>query len=83
MKCQSVDGARSRLKDAGFSVVVSDNRIASDCPAGAVAGTSPNGRTIKGGVVTIEVSSGGGSTPNQGNTPGNPGNPPGRPPGNN
>ncbi|WP_432901267.1 penicillin-binding protein [Micromonospora matsumotoense] len=83
VKCQSVDSARSRLKDAGFSVVVSDNKIASDCPAGSVAGTSPDGRTIKGGVVTIEVSSGGGSTPNQGNTPGNPGNPPGRPPGNN
>ncbi|WP_422754271.1 penicillin-binding protein [Micromonospora sp. WMMD708] len=84
VKCQSVDGARGKLKEAGFSVVVSDNKIASECPAGTVAGTSPNGRTIKGGVVTIEVSSGGGSTPNQGgNTPGGPGGPGGRPPGNN
>ncbi|MEH0841436.1 transglycosylase domain-containing protein [Micromonospora sp. CPCC 205711] len=61
--CQSVDSARSRLKDAGFEVVVSDNKVPSNCAAGSVAGTSPDGRTIKGGVVTIEVSSGSGTTP--------------------
>ncbi|MEV6798768.1 transglycosylase domain-containing protein [Micromonospora rifamycinica] len=79
VKCQSVDSARGELKEAGFSVVVSDNKVSSDCPAGTAAGTSPDGRTIKGGVVTIEVSSGGGTPANGGNTPGNP---PGRPPGN-
>ncbi|MGC5017567.1 penicillin-binding protein [Micromonospora sp. DT47] len=59
--CQSVDSARSRLKDAGFEVVVSDRKVPSNCAAGSVARTSPDRRTIKGGVVTIEVSSGPGT----------------------
>ena len=62
---------------------VSDAKVTSSCPAGTAAGTSPDGRTIKGGVVTIQVSNGGGGT-TPGNTggpggPGQPGNPPGRP----
>ena len=44
---------QSRLKGAGFEpVVVRATKVASACPAGTVAGTSPDGRTIKGGVVT-------------------------------
>lgn len=82
MKCSSVDSAKSRLRNASFEPVVSDTKVTSTCPAGTAAGTSPDGRTIKGGVVTIQVSSGGGTPPPGGTTPGNPdqpGNRPGRP----
>ncbi|SCL14911.1 penicillin-binding protein [Micromonospora inyonensis] len=87
VRCESVDTARNRLKGAGFEVVVSDIKISSSCPAGSVAGTSPEGRTIKGGVVTIQLSDGngggtpgdnGGGTPPGGTPPG--GTPPGGPP---
>ncbi|MGQ5259192.1 penicillin-binding protein [Micromonospora sp. ZYX-F-536] len=80
VKCQSVETAKSRLKGAGFEPIVSETKVPSSCKAGDAAGTSPDGRTIKGGVVTIQVSSGGGATP-PGTNPGNgqPGNPPGRP----
>ncbi|MFI6261320.1 penicillin-binding protein [Micromonospora sp. NPDC051006] len=84
VKCQSVDTARSRIKGAGFEAIVSDTKVASSCPPGTAAGTSPDGRTIKGGVVTIQISSGGGGATPPGNQPGNPpGNQPGRPPGRN
>ncbi len=82
MKCISVEQAKSRLKGAGFEPVVSSAKVPSSCKAGEAAGTSPDGRTIKGGVVTIQVSSGGGGTPgnNDDDTPGGPGgNQPGRP----
>ncbi|WP_406073408.1 transglycosylase domain-containing protein [Micromonospora sp. NBC_01638] len=77
VKCVSVDQAKSRLKGAGFEPVVSSAKVPSSCKAGEAAGTSPDGRTIKNGLVTIQVSSGGGNTP--GNTPSTPGNTPGRP----
>ncbi|MFC4019714.1 penicillin-binding protein [Micromonospora sp. GCM10011542] len=82
VKCQTVDAAKSRLKGAGFEPVVSSQKVKSNCPPGTAAGTSPDGRTIKGGVVTIEVSSGGGATPPSAGTPGGtpPSNKPGRPP---
>lgn len=85
VKCQDLETAKNRLKGAGFDVVVSSSRVASSCAAGKAAGTSPNGRTIKGGVVTIEVSSGSskpvtppnndgtGNGPGQGGRPGRPG----------
>ncbi|WBB78814.1 transglycosylase domain-containing protein [Micromonospora sp. WMMD882] len=78
VRCESVDTARSRLKGAGFQVTVSDIRINSNCPAGSVAGTSPDGRTIKGGVVTIQLSNGT-AAGNPGDTPpsGGPTNRPG------
>ncbi|MGS2612985.1 penicillin-binding protein [Micromonospora sp. LZ34] len=81
VKCQSLDTAKNRIEGAGFDAVVSDIRVASSCPAGTAAGTSPDGRTIKGGVVTIQISSGGGgATPGStGGQPTNPGRPPGRP----
>ncbi|SBT52693.1 penicillin-binding protein [Micromonospora narathiwatensis] len=61
VKCESVETAKSRLRGAGFEPVVSSNKVASECPAGTAAGTSPDGKSIKGGVVTIEVSSGQGA----------------------
>ncbi|MEU2615862.1 transglycosylase domain-containing protein [Micromonospora sp. NPDC007271] len=69
VKCESIDTARSRLRGAGFEPVVSSSKVPSECPAGTAAGTSPDGKTIKGGMVTIEVSSGQGSTPTTGTSP--------------
>ncbi|MFI6784021.1 penicillin-binding protein [Micromonospora sp. NPDC050276] len=80
VKCVSVDQAKSRIKGAGFEPVVSSARVPSSCKEGDAAGTMPDGRTIKGGVVTIQVSSGGGTPGNTDSTPSNPpGNQPGRP----
>jgi hypothetical protein len=67
--CQSIDSARSKIQGAGFQVAVSNARVTSTCPPGTAAGTSPTGRTTKGGVVTIEVSGGGGG-PDGGQSPG-------------
>jgi membrane peptidoglycan carboxypeptidase len=55
----SVDEARSRLRDAGFSPEVGDT-LASSAPRGAVAGTSPNSgvRAPRGSTVTIYTSRG-------------------------
>ncbi|MCG5470779.1 transglycosylase domain-containing protein [Micromonospora sp. LAH09] len=83
VSCIPVEQAKSRIKGAGFEPVVSDTKVKSSCPAGTAHGTSPDGRTIKGGVVTIQVSNGGGGT-TPGNTggggqPGNTGRPGGRP----
>ncbi|GAB3149485.1 transglycosylase domain-containing protein [Micromonospora sonneratiae] len=79
VKCQSVDAARARIKDAGFNVEVDTDRVNSSCPAGTVAGTSPDGRTSKGGTVTIQISNGNGRDeddqsqgPNRPNRPGRP-----------
>jgi membrane peptidoglycan carboxypeptidase len=55
----SVDDARSRLKDAGFSPDVGGT-LDSSAPRGAVAGTSPNSgtRATRGSTVTIYTSRG-------------------------
>ncbi|MGA3488608.1 penicillin-binding protein [Micromonosporaceae bacterium DT55] len=58
VSCQSVSAAQERLREAGFRVSVSSTRVASRCPAGQVAGTSPGDRTVKGGLVEIQISSG-------------------------
>ena len=58
VSCQSVETAQERLRGAGFRVSVSSSRVASRCPAGQVAGTSPGDRTVKGGLVEIQISSG-------------------------
>ncbi|MFG1774879.1 penicillin-binding protein [Micromonospora sp. NPDC049048] len=84
VKCLDPQQAKSRIEAEGFDAVISDVKVPSSCPAGKAAGTSPDGRTIKGGVVTIQISAGGGATPGSGtppdNTrPGTPGRPPGRP----
>ncbi|GAB3796338.1 transglycosylase domain-containing protein [Micromonospora zhanjiangensis] len=62
VKCQSLDTAKSRIQGAGFEVEVSDSKVDSSCPPGTAAGTSPDGRTTKGGLVVIEVSNGKKST---------------------
>ncbi len=55
--CASIDSARSRIEGAGFSASIGQE-VESSCPAGTAAGTSPSGRTIKNGFVSIEVSKG-------------------------
>ncbi|PZG22206.1 glycosyl transferase [Micromonospora craterilacus] len=90
VRCLDIERAKSRISGAGFQPLVSGSRTTSECPAGTAAGTSPEGRTIKGGYVTILVSAGGGNDDNgngNGNGNGRPGNgqstppsSPGRPP---
>ncbi len=63
VECDSLGSARNRLEDAGFSVSVGSQEVDSKCPAGTAAGTDPTGRTIKGGVVIIQVSNGKGALP--------------------
>ncbi|MEV0152555.1 penicillin-binding protein [Micromonospora sp. NPDC050686] len=58
VSCLSIDAAKSKLRDAGFDPVVSGTPVSSDCPKNTAAGTTPSGKTIKGGVVSIEVSAG-------------------------
>jgi membrane peptidoglycan carboxypeptidase len=58
VKCQAPDAAQATLKGAGFNVAVNTTPVPSDCPAGTVAGTTPTGSTTKGGVVTLNISSG-------------------------
>ncbi|MFF5295403.1 transglycosylase domain-containing protein [Paractinoplanes globisporus] len=69
--CDSIDSAKNRLEGAGFEVWVG-NTVDSTCPAGTAAGTNPDGRTIKGGVVVIEVSNGKGAQKPETPTPGAP-----------
>jgi membrane peptidoglycan carboxypeptidase len=57
VECDSIGDARSRLESAGFTPSVGAP-IDSKCPAGTAAGTNPDGRTIKGGVVVINPSNG-------------------------
>lgn len=53
-----VDGARQRLKEAGFQVADQPTSVNSTAKYGEVVGTSPNGQTIPGAVVTIQTSNG-------------------------
>jgi membrane peptidoglycan carboxypeptidase len=70
VKCASIADARSRIAGAGFDPSVQSIQVDSECPAGTAAGTNPDGRTIKGGVVVIEVSNGkGGAKPKPGDGP--------------
>ncbi|MFY1687514.1 penicillin-binding protein [Plantactinospora sp. WMMB782] len=70
--CRPVDEASTTLRNAGFKVEVDPNRVASNCPAGAVAGTDPSGRTVAGGVVMLRVSNGQAAAdgPGSGRSPG-------------
>ena len=65
--CKSQATATSRLESAGFSVTVSNTPTPSSCPPGTVARTDPSGRNVKGGSVTIYLSSGNGGGNNGGN----------------
>ena len=60
VKCLAIDRAKDRLRGAGFDPEVG-GQVDSTCPAGTAAGTSPEGSTVKGGLVTIEVSNGKGA----------------------
>jgi len=53
-----VDAARQRLKDSGFQVAEQPSSINSSAKYGEVVGTSPNGQTIPGAVITIQTSNG-------------------------
>jgi membrane peptidoglycan carboxypeptidase len=53
-----MDVARRRLTEAGFQVADQPSAINSSAPAGDVIGTSPNGQTIPGSIVTILTSNG-------------------------
>src|SRR6185312_8679208 len=61
VKCLSVDQARAKVKNAGFSVSVASAQVASQCPAGTVDRTNPAGSTTKGGGVQLVVSKGPGA----------------------
>jgi membrane peptidoglycan carboxypeptidase len=83
VECDTLNRARNRLERAGFTVYVSSSEIDSKCPEGTAAGTSPSGRTVKNGVVVIEVSNGKSDEPPP-TTPAPPGTPtipPTKPPG--
>ncbi|MEE6257382.1 penicillin-binding protein [Plantactinospora sonchi] len=60
--CRSVDEATNTLRNAGFRVEVDDNRVDSSCPAGTVARTDPDGRTVSGGLVMLRISNGQGQS---------------------
>jgi membrane peptidoglycan carboxypeptidase len=53
-----VDAARQRLKEAGFQVAEQPSSVNSSAKYGEVVGTSPNGQTIPGAVITIQTSNG-------------------------
>lgn len=55
---RSQDNARELLEDAGFTVLISDNRIYSNAPVGAVAAQDPSGRAVKNSAVTLTLSAG-------------------------
>ena len=55
--CATIAGARARIESAGFTASVGQE-VESNCPKGTAAGTSPSGRTIKGGYVSIDISKG-------------------------
>jgi membrane peptidoglycan carboxypeptidase len=76
--CDDVGSATRRLEGAGFAVSVGGAQVDSPCPAGTAAGTDPDGRTIKGGVVVIRISNGKGAKPGPGGRPAGPPPRPGR-----
>ncbi len=47
-----------RLKEAGFQVADQPNSVNSSAKLGEVVGTTPNGQTIPGSIITIQVSNG-------------------------
>ena len=68
VSCMSIDDAKARLSAAGFAPSVGGT-VASKCPPGEAAGTSPSGQTISGGPVDIQVS----GVPKKGKRPIRPG----------
>ena len=72
----SQDGARARLREAGFQVADQATPVNSSSPYGAVVGTAPSGQTVPGSIITIQISNGVAPAP----PPPPPGGPPGAPP---
>ncbi|GHJ46497.1 penicillin-binding protein [Catellatospora sp. TT07R-123] len=68
--CKPIPEAKSILSRAGFDVDTAKQEVDSPCPKGTAAGTNPTGKTIKNGVVVIEISNGKGATPPPGGGPG-------------
>ncbi|MBE1486462.1 transglycosylase domain-containing protein [Plantactinospora soyae] len=60
VKCLALQTALSRINGAGFDAE-KGGEVDSSCPKGTAAGTSPDGRTIKGGPVVVDVSNGKGA----------------------
>jgi membrane peptidoglycan carboxypeptidase len=54
----TLDAARKRLQDAGFRVADQPTPVDSYLAAGAVAGTTPKGKTIPGSIITLNTSNG-------------------------
>ncbi|MEV0460562.1 transglycosylase domain-containing protein [Catellatospora methionotrophica] len=79
VKCRTLPQARSILNGRGFKPEVAPKQVDSDCPKGTAAGTSPSGRTIRNGVVVIEISNGSRAKPSTPPSP-RPGTPPSTPP---
>ena len=78
--CAPIDSAWSLLKSAGFWPTLG-TPIESDCPQGTTAGTDPSGRTVKNGVVVVQVSGGRNAQPPPPNLGGVPTVPPPTKPG--
>jgi membrane peptidoglycan carboxypeptidase len=78
VQCQPPDAAKALLRSKGFTVDVSNQQVASPCPAGTVAKTEPGGATVKNGAVMIFISKGPGAAGPGTGGGGNP--PPTRPP---
>jgi membrane peptidoglycan carboxypeptidase len=74
VSCQPIDTAKSRVSGAGFVVEVDPSPVPSNCPFGTVAGTNPTGRTVKGGIVVIQISNGKGDGTPPTSTPAQRGN---------
>jgi membrane peptidoglycan carboxypeptidase len=54
----SQDTARQRLREAGFQVADEATPVNSTSSYGTVVGTSPNGQTVPGSIITIQISNG-------------------------
>jgi len=70
-----VNDARKRIREAGFQVADGTNSVYSSSKYGTVVGTSPDGQTLPGSVITILISNGSPPPP-----PPPPAAPPGEPP---
>jgi membrane peptidoglycan carboxypeptidase len=76
--CPSLDDARAKLRNAGFTASVAKDPVDSPCPVGTVARSTPTGKTSSGSVIMIYLSNGKGGG---GGSGGPSGGPPTKPPG--
>ncbi|MBN1171618.1 MAG: penicillin-binding protein [Micromonosporaceae bacterium] len=71
VKCLSVEDATKKLTRAGFKPYNNNTQVASECPAGAVAGTNPGSKAVKGAAVELLISRGPGNAVPGNGPPGN------------